>query len=198
MSSGSSLFFVVRGDGRFIPPVSLPVPRENVPRASTPKTRARHATNKPTTVRPSTGKAIDFDAYRTAQPEPVERKREPKDEAETAARAKRDRANWENLAYIDGLSVVDQFSDVNEQYGPYQACLVRMPARGSNPTMDVLVITNEETRAGKVVASEESSGKFDMLDGSGDHWVPVSVRVKKSRLHPDGRPMVLLTFDEVR
>lgn len=137
--------------------------------------------------KPGTTTAPDLAAYRAKAPARAE---PATNEAEE--RALRPKAHWEDLADIDGLSYIDGWQDTDETYGPYTGSVVRVPAVGKNPALEVVVITNQNTSAGKAVVGHLNHVKF----GSDGKMTPspVMARLRPSPNYPNGRPRVMLTF----
>lgn len=167
-----------------------------MPKRQTPESKPKP--NDPTG--PKVGTGLDLSAFRHPSggaPAPT-RQRDAKTPTERAEREARPRVKWEDLVGIDGLRLLDVWSDENETYGEYVGAVVRLPAplpsgefKGKT---DVVVLTNSKTRAGKTLAGKLDGGAFDEMDGEGAGAMPVTARAKKSRENPDGRPMVILRF----
>jgi hypothetical protein len=165
-----------------------------MPKGSKPN--AARPTPKEPTSTPSVGKPLDLSAYRSAAPTPAPTRgqREPRNSTEQAERELRTKVSWDQLAGIDGLKIVDGWEDTDDEYGDYSGTIVRLPARGNAASMDVLALTSSSTRAGKALHAKHVAGVLGAQVGDGSDAVNVTVRAKRSPLHPDGRPMVILTF----
>lgn len=160
-----------------------------------PKGKAPTPSRTPTKTPAATGPTLDLSAWKrqNAAPSPAA----PTGRAAPAAtaqaeREKRPRASWEQLVGIADLQVVDAFDGTDPTYGDYVAALVRLPPNGGKPAVDVLVITNSATTAGKALAAAMNGFEYDEKG----EMTPVDVfaRARASRMYPDGHPRVLLTF----
>lgn len=172
-----------------------------MPRQSKPS--AAKTPNTPTG--PHAGAPLDLSAYRSAPAAPSSgktdqtRSRTPS----KADRDKRDKVLWEGLVGIPDLRVIDSWEDSDDTYGDYVGTIVRIPRAGANaPQRDVLCLTSASTRAGKKLTAAHAAGTFDLLDGEGSTYVPVTVGAKVARNveTEDGRaprPMILLHFGAV-
>jgi len=148
----------------------------------------------PPTTPPATGATVDLSAYKRAASSAAPAAAKPASNAPTQEREKRPRASWEQLVGIEELAIVDAFDGTDPTYGDYVAALVRLPPNGGKPSVDVLVITNSATTAGKALAAAMNGFEYDEKG----EMTPVSVsaRARASRMYPDGHPRVLLTFGQ--
>jgi hypothetical protein len=123
--------------------------------------------------------------------------------AETA-RVQRPRVKWEELAGLDGLFLWDVWTDTgtSEETGEsydYVGAVVHLPspvAFEGRQHSEVVVLTADKTRAGKVLKTKHDAGAFALMDGEGGSARSVRAVAKKSPIHPEGRPMVLLAIGE--
>ncbi len=136
------------------------------------------------------GGAIDWSAYRKAKSSaPASTETE-----QTEERMKRPRAHWSDLVDIDGLMVVDAFESSGD-FGPYTACVVRLPAVGRAPAREVLTFGGHNTQAGKQAHAFYTTVEF--TDEGGIKPTPVFARARPTRNPETGEPMnprIVLTF----
>lgn len=141
-----------------------------------------------TKATPAVGESIDWSAYRRTSAAT------PEVEEQQEQRAQRPRAHWSDLVGIEGLTVIDAFENSGD-FGPYTACVVRLPKVGKSEGKEVIVFGGHNTTAGKQAHAFYTSVEFN--DDGSIVATPVSARARPTVNPETGESMnarIMLTF----
>lgn len=133
------------------------------------------------------GPTLDLSKYRKAAAAPAA-VAAGEEKVEKPKRDRRPKVGWAELAGIDGVRIADYWTGTSE-YGPYVGASLLMPDGA-----ECVALAQGKTQAGAALMAAISDGRLNGLDADPPVPVPVHVRARKSRDHPEGRPMALLTI----